>query len=158
VGRIESGKIEVGKKILLLPSKKVTSIKRIIVANEEKNTALSGENVGIVLNEDFNVKRGNVICDVNGSFKIAERVDSEIIFLSYPKGNLTAECGTKEVKINFVESPSIEIGGVTPVIIDFDEPIVVEENKERSFGILQKFVIKDDGLIIGAGVIKKVLK
>ena len=83
---------------------------------------------------------------------------SEIIFLLEPKGELTVECGTNEVKITMESISETNIGWVTEATITLEEPIVIENTNEKIFTTLQRFAIKNNGLVIGVGIVKHILE
>ncbi len=62
-GRLKTGSLQKGKKIVVLPSMKESTIKSVSVAEKQVEQAFAGESVVIELEEDIDVSRGNMIVD-----------------------------------------------------------------------------------------------
>jgi sulfate adenylyltransferase subunit 1 len=60
-GQIESGSVNVGDEIITLPSNEKASVKSILVADKESNTAFKGQPVTISLDKEVDVSRGCVL-------------------------------------------------------------------------------------------------
>jgi sulfate adenylyltransferase subunit 1 len=67
-GKIESGRLEKGEEITVLPSLKKTRITRILHASKEVDAAVSGQSITIELENDVDVSRGNMIVSTNNEF------------------------------------------------------------------------------------------
>ena len=66
VGRVESGSISVGDKVVFLPSNKQSEIKSIEGFNVEPRKSISsGYSAGFTLKEQIFVNRGQIMCKVN---------------------------------------------------------------------------------------------
>jgi sulfate adenylyltransferase large subunit len=61
-GRVAGGSFSTGQKITVLPSGKSTQITSIETADGSKNSASSGESVTILLAEELDISRGDLIC------------------------------------------------------------------------------------------------
>jgi sulfate adenylyltransferase subunit 1 len=57
-----------GEEIMVLPSQKKSTIKRIFHAGQEVDMARPGESVSIELEEDIDISRGNMIVPASNSF------------------------------------------------------------------------------------------
>jgi sulfate adenylyltransferase subunit 1 len=62
-GRLKTGTLQKGKKVVVLPSLKESLIKSVSVADKQVDKAFAGESVVIELEEDVDVSRGNMIVD-----------------------------------------------------------------------------------------------
>jgi sulfate adenylyltransferase subunit 1 len=62
-GRLKTGTLQKGKKVVVLPSLKESVIKSVSVAEKQVDQAFAGESVVIELEEDIDVSRGNMIVD-----------------------------------------------------------------------------------------------
>ncbi len=67
-GKIESGRLQKGEEITILPSLKKSRIIRILHASEEVESAVSGQSITIELESDVDVSRGNMIVSSNNQF------------------------------------------------------------------------------------------
>ena len=62
-GQVESGSIKEGQTIITLPSKETATVKKILVGNEERKEAVTGQAVTIQLDREVDVSRGCVLTD-----------------------------------------------------------------------------------------------
>jgi sulfate adenylyltransferase subunit 1 len=60
-GRLASGKITVGDRVVILPSRTESTVKAIDEADRSLNTAFAPQSVSIRLNDNLDVSRGNMI-------------------------------------------------------------------------------------------------
>ncbi|MBP8593459.1 MAG: sulfate adenylyltransferase [Ruminococcus sp.] len=60
-GQIEAGSVSVGDEVRVLPSEETASVKTILAAGKETETAFAGQPVTIVLDREVDVSRGCVI-------------------------------------------------------------------------------------------------
>lgn len=61
-GQIESGRIQQGEEVTVLPGNEKAAIKRILVSGKDSDYALKGQAVTICLDREIDVSRGCVIC------------------------------------------------------------------------------------------------
>jgi sulfate adenylyltransferase subunit 1 len=64
-GRLASGQLQKGEEVLVLPSIRASKISKIYHANNEIETAKSGESITLELEDDVDVSRGNMIVPAN---------------------------------------------------------------------------------------------
>jgi len=84
VGRIESGALQVGDTILLSPSNHAAKIKTIVHWPESEaptTCAKAGECVGITLEDQFFVERGNLISNVEDAPILTRTIKARIFWL-----------------------------------------------------------------------------
>jgi sulfate adenylyltransferase subunit 1 len=62
LGRITSGRIKKGEKVLILPLNRESRIKEIKFLNRKKSLAKFPESIGLVLDKMSGIKRGQIIC------------------------------------------------------------------------------------------------
>jgi sulfate adenylyltransferase subunit 1 len=68
-GKLVSGSLEVGQKVIALPSLRESTIKSIVHAYEKKSKANAGESVTIELEDDIDVSRGNTLVPVGTPYQ-----------------------------------------------------------------------------------------
>ncbi|MEE2694745.1 MAG: adenylyl-sulfate kinase [Pseudomonadota bacterium] len=85
VGRIESGEVSKGTKLLFLPSNQKAVVQSLEVWPRAKKKYKSGDCVGITLNEQIFVDRGNIASDLITPPKLMNRFESNIFWLSDKK-------------------------------------------------------------------------
>ena len=59
-GQIEAGRIAVGDELTTLPSREKAKVKRILVTDQDRNSAYAGQPVTIQLDREVDVSRGCV--------------------------------------------------------------------------------------------------
>lgn len=172
VGRVESGKLRVNDEIVFLPLNKKSKISSIEIWNKKKSEAEAGESIGITINDDMDIKRGEIIC--SGILpKIVKQFEANIFCLSSKpiKTNekLIFKCTTQEIlctldKINDkfdssnlenITSDCTELNGteVGKVIIKTEKPTVIDNfNHIMQLG---RFVLVKDKETVAGGIIPK---
>ncbi|RKX94237.1 MAG: hypothetical protein DRP84_07340 [Spirochaetes bacterium] len=156
VGPVESGRLKVNQKILILPDRREGEIKTIRDITGESVEAETGQNIGIEICQGkkmlTNISRGNVITTLNSNIKTSRDISGEIFWITAPSGsNLVFECGTASVEGQLVEPKVVNQGEKTYYRILLRKEIAVFP---RSRTILGKIVIKDKGKIIAVGSIQ----
>jgi sulfate adenylyltransferase large subunit len=170
-GRVLSGKVQKGDEVIILPSKARTRIESIKVYQATKDVAKAGESIGLILQDEFNLRRGEVICHPQYSPEIKTKINANIFWMSseplYAENQLAMRCATAEehchierieTKINsstleIIENDSnilreTEVGKVT---IFIDSPMVFEDFNETEE--LGRFVLTRSGEICAGGII-----
>lgn len=174
VGRVETGTLKPGDKILIEPAHKEGEVKSIEMHHEPLNEAKAGDNIGINvrgINKD-DVSRGDVIGKPDNPPTVVKEFTAQIIVLQHPsvitKGytpvvhahTAHAACRfdeilkkidprTGEVKENnpdFIKPGDAAVVKLVPI-----KPIVLE--KQSEFSELARFAIRDMGMTIAAGVV-----
>jgi sulfate adenylyltransferase large subunit len=63
MGRIESGHLVAGSKVLVLPAGRTTAVRQILSHGAEREIAVAGDSVTLVLADDIDAARGDLIAD-----------------------------------------------------------------------------------------------
>ncbi len=87
-GRVESGRISVGDEILLLPAGKTARVKTIeawpVAAQaHEPHEAVAGQSVGITLDRELFVERGNVVSSSAAPAQAGRRLRARVFWLHH---------------------------------------------------------------------------
>lgn len=179
VGRVETGKLKVGDKIVINPGNVQTEVRDIEMHHEKIPEALPHDNIGFNLRIDKEeakkLKRGYVCGPVNNPPTVAEEFTAQIVVLNHPtvisKGYTpvfhihTAQvaCEITEIvkKIDpktggtLAEKPdSIKNGDAAIIQVRPTKPVVVERAKD--FPPLGRFAIRDMGQTVAAGLVIEV--
>jgi bifunctional enzyme CysN/CysC len=81
-GRIESGKVRVGDKVIFSPSNKSTTVKSIEAFNAASRTEIeAGWSTGFTLNEEIYVTRGEIMAHANHAPLVSTRFRANMIWL-----------------------------------------------------------------------------
>ncbi|MFA4856091.1 MAG: translation elongation factor EF-1 subunit alpha [archaeon] len=178
VGRVETGIMRPGDKIIIEPSGVSTEVKTIEMHHEQLKQAVPGDNVG------FNVRgltkgdiaRGDVVGPASDPPTVAKEFEAQIVVLSHPTAipvgytpvfhlhTAQLSCKITEIlrkldpKTGQVkeENPKfLKTGDAAIVRIVPTKPVVVEEYKK--FPQLGRFAIRDMGQTVAAGMVTKVV-
>jgi elongation factor 1-alpha len=180
VGKIETGVMKIGQKVIVLPGRSGTGIEgevRSIEAHHEQlQTAEPGDNVGINIRGvgKKDIARGDVVCDAADPAELVEEFDAQIAIINHPtvvaKGYTPVfHVHTAQVPCQFVELKAKldpRTGQVAEENPDFlkngDVAIVkvkpignlILESAEKNPD-MARFAIRDAGVTVAAGVCKK---
>src|SRR3989344_8388200 len=169
VGRIASGSLKVGDKIIILPKKDEDMIKSIESFNTKKEFVLEGESVGITLKDSKNVDTGMVICKKENLPKVTKEFKARLFWMVNNNldinDNLILRCSTQETKCKIkeiqkrIDSSTLDIleenskllkeTEVGEVIINTDKELIIENF--NNIPELGRFVIIKDLNTAGAG-------
>ncbi len=176
VGRIEAGKVNVGDEVIFLPSRKkasVSSIKEFLV--EGKTAAGAGESIGLVLETETEIGRGEIACRPSEAAPVSDKFKASVFWMSRRpldiEETLLFRCATEEVPARIekieerINSSTLEIleedaclledTEVGEVIIATEKPVVVESfYKTRELG---RFVLVRGHDVVAGGIITHAL-
>ncbi|CAL4324028.1 Sulfate adenylyltransferase subunit 1 [Buchnera aphidicola (Eriosoma lanigerum)] len=174
-GTIASGTIHVGKKVQILPSGLHTSIKKIITFDGNLSIAKSSQPISLVLNDNIDISRGDVIVDVHSMLKPVREVCIDIVWMSetplcLKKNYLIKVAGKKSrvyiknilykrdintFKKQYVES--LYLNDIACVNVIFDELLIVDTYKSNAImgGLI--FIDPISNHTIAAGMIKNLI-
>ena len=175
VGKIETGIMKVGQKVIILPGRSGTGVsgevKTIEMHHEQMSQAESGDNVGVNIRGigKKDIARGDVVCDAAKPATIAQEFVAQIAVISHPtviaKGYTPVfHVHTAQVPCQFVElmekqSPDgtkaanpdfLKNGDVAKVKIRPVGNLVLETQAQNPH--MARFAIRDAGATVAAGV------
>jgi elongation factor 1-alpha len=179
VGRVETGKLKVGDKVIFLPSGKSGEVKSIEMHHEAVTEAQPGDNVGFnVRGIDKNdIRRGDVVGPVSNPPTVVESFTANIQVLNHPSvitvgytpvfhahtaqvacefTELQARLDPKTGQVAEKDPTSLKTGDAAVVKITPKRPLVLEKYKE--FPQLGRFAVRDMGQTVAAGVVVEVKK
>jgi len=177
VGRVETGKLKKGDKVIFNPSAKVSEVKTIEMHHEEIPEAIPGDNIGwnvrgINRNE---IRRGDVCGHVDNPPTVADEFTAQIVVLQHPSAITVGytpvfHCHTAQVASTIIEilkkldpktgatieeNPDyIKAGDAAIIKIKPMRPLVIERVKE--IPQLGRFAIRDMGQTVAAGMVMDV--
>ncbi len=183
VGRVETGVMKVGDKIIVMPAREgkgiVGEVKSIEMHHEAITEAEPGDNVGFNVRgiEQKDIARGDVLGHVNNPPSVATEFTAQLVVLNHPTV-ITAgytpvfHIHTAQVACQFIElvkkiNPAtgetlqekpdfIKNGDVAVVKIKPMQPLVIE--KQKDIPKLAKFAIRDSGSTVAAGMCVDLVK
>ena len=177
VGKIETGKMHVGQKVIILPGRSGKGIegevKTIEMHHESMPDAVAGDNVGINIRGvgKKDIARGDVVCDAAKPAPIVKEFTAQIAVINHPtviaKGYTPVfHIHTAQVPCQFVEliekldpktgqasqkNPDfLKNGDVARVKIKPQGNLVLERQADNPH--MARFAIRDAGATVAAGV------
>jgi len=179
VGRVETGVLKPGDKIIFEPSGAQGEVKSIEMHHKPLSKAEPGDNIGFNVRgiSKTDVKRGDVVGHPDNPPTVAKEFTAQIIVLQHPtvitKGYTPVfHCHTAHFAGKIIElvkkldpktgavvqeNPDMLKPGDAAIIkVQPLQPVVVE--KQSEFPELAKFAIRDMGKTIAAGIVIDVVK
>ena len=170
-GRVESGVIEKGIEIKVLPSEQMTRINSIERFLEDTDRAVAGECIGITTADSVFLERGNVVCLPGAEPTLTNKVSANIFWMAKQDFNRTQKlnirCATQETSCKIerinkrINSSTLEVIEedaevlknleVAEVIIQTKRPLAIRDfNDVQELG---RFVLVHDENICAGGII-----
>ena len=183
VGKIETGIMKIGQKVIVLPGRSGTGItgevRSIEAHHEQLKEGEAGDNVGINIRGvgKKDMARGDVICDAANPAKIVEEFEAQVAVINHPtviaKGYTPVfHVHTAQVPCQFVEIKAkldpasgqvseenpdfIKNGDVAIVRIKPIGNLVLESVEDNPN--MARFAIRDAGVTVAAGVCKSLVE
>ena len=183
VGKVETGVMKVGQKVVVLPGRSGTGIEgevRSIEAHHEQlKEAEAGDNVGINVRGvgKKDLARGDVICDAAHPASMVEEFEAQIAVINHPtviaKGYTPVfHVHTAQVPCQFIELKAkldpatgqvaqenpdfLKNGDVAIVKIKPIGNLVLESSDKNPN--MSRFAIRDAGITVAAGVCKSLVE
>ena len=106
-GQIASGTVSPGDKIRTLPSGKQSTIAKIVTYNGELETAVAGQSVTLVLEDEIDISRGDLLCAADEPAAISKQFETTIIWMNEQAllsgRTYTLQIGTKSLAATITE-------------------------------------------------------
>jgi elongation factor 1-alpha len=179
VGRVETGVLKPGDKVVIMPGNKAGDVKSIEMHHKQLDKAEPGDNVGFNLRGlgKGDIKRGDVLGHPDNPPSVAKEFTAQIIVLEHPtvvtKGYTpvfhthTAHIACKILDIvkkidpktgaTLQDHPEMLKSGDAAIIKCMPtQPLAIEQQSD--FPQLAKFAIRDMGKTIAAGIVTSIVK
>ncbi len=177
VGRVETGRMKPGDKVIFMPAKAVGEVKSIEMHHQEIKEALPGDNIGWNVRgvDKKDIRRGDVCGHTDKPPTVAEEFTAQIVVLQHPSavaagytpvihchtaqvaGQITAILKKLDPKSGqtMAENPDfIKAGDAAIVTIKPTKPMCIE--KVKDIPQLGRFAIRDMGMTIAAGMVQDI--
>lgn len=181
VGKIETGVMKVGQKVIILPGRTGKGvegeIRTVEMHHEQMPSAEAGDNVGVNIRGigKKDVARGDVVCDAASPIPVVDEFVAQIAVISHPtviaKGYTPVfHLHTAQVPCQFIELiEKTDPAGVTTKNPDFLKNGEVAKVRVKPIGNLvletqatnphmARFAIRDAGATVAAGVCIEIKK
>lgn len=179
VGRVESGILKPGMKVVFLPSGIVDEVKTIEMHHEQIPEAVPGDNIGFNIRKSKkeDIKKGDVAGPIDNPPTVAEEFTAQIVVLYHPTAIAAGytpvlHVHTEQVPCKFEEiirtvdprtgqtkedhPKTIKTGDIAVVRLKPMRSIAIE--KVKDVPALGRFAIRDMGQTIAAGMIIDIKK
>jgi len=80
-GTIVSGAVRPGDRVRVLPSGRQTKVTRILCGSEDVDVAQAGQSVTVVLNDDIDVSRGDVLAASDSPPGVADQFEATVVWM-----------------------------------------------------------------------------
>ncbi|UCE98996.1 MAG: 50S ribosome-binding GTPase [Planctomycetota bacterium] len=170
-GRVESGVIEKGLEIKVLPTGETTKVNSIERFLEDSDRAVASECIGMTTSDSVFLERGNVMCLPSDEPTVTDRIAANIFWMTKQElvkdQKLSIRCATQETSCK-VESINKRINSSTLEVIEENAEVlknlevaeVIIKTKKalviKDFNDVQelgRFVLVRDGNICAGGII-----
>lgn len=177
-GRVETGMVAVGDKLLVLPQNEMAHIKAVAIDEMPAQAAYAGDYVNLTLSnfDQQNIAVGYILCDPAYPVPVASRFEARVVIFNitvpitrgYPV-ILHMQCLAEQaVIVKLVAQLHKNTGDVVKkkprcltknsnaiVVVETSKPICVE--MYRDMKELGRFMLRVGGVTIAAGLITKIL-
>ncbi|KQV36086.1 sulfate adenylyltransferase subunit 1 [Massilia sp. Root335] len=82
MGRVESGKVAVGDKLLVQPSGQAATVKEILTFDGPLQQAVAGQSITLTLNEHVDISRGDVLAPAEQPATLLKQVKAEVCWMA----------------------------------------------------------------------------
>ncbi|ENU80544.1 hypothetical protein F975_01598 [Acinetobacter sp. ANC 3789] len=173
-GTIALGEINVGDKVVALPSGKSSTVKEIVTFDGNLQHAFAGQAVTLTLNDEIDVSRGNMLVRADQAAPtISRSVKATVVWMadhSLVVGKLyNLKVGTQTVPakvtaINFrtnvntlehVQVEALELNAIANVTIEFDAPVVFDRYQDSRYTGSFIFIDRLNNVTVGAGMVEE---
>lgn len=160
VGKIESGSLNQGDEIIIMPSLVQTKVKSIEMFNEERTQVHSGESIGFTTTEPVFIDRGNVIGLASKDYNIKQEINCNIFWITKEfTEDFIVRCATQETSAHFkpeiiINSSTLEkkeVAGKNDVLVGnliLSKEFVIDLKVPE----MRRFLILKDDVVMGGGV------
>lgn len=175
-GRVESGILRLGDKVMVQPCAQMASVKALNVDEQSGNTIEAGDSANVLLNPDIpNVAVGHVICDPNIPITVTEKFEAKIILFNitspitvgytamlHSQNNICSVVVAKLVSTLNKSNGSIlktkprmlSKNSSALVVLKVNYPICLE--RYRDVKELGRIMLRVDGVTVAAGMVTEI--
>ena len=173
-GTIALGEINVGDKVVALPSGKSSTVKEIVTFDGNLEHAFAGQAVTLTLNDEIDVSRGNMLVRADqGVPAISRSVKATVVWMADQPlviGKLyNLKVGTQTVPakvtaINFrtnvntleqMQVDHLDLNAIANVTVEFDAPVVFDRYQDSRYTGAFIFIDRLNNVTIGAGMVEE---
>ena len=148
-GLIAAGSVKPGDAVRMLPSGKTSTVARIVAMGGDLDQAVAGQSVAIVLADEIDCSRGDVIAGAESPPQLADQFEATIVWMSdhaltpgrpywlklaTQTATVTVQQPKYQVNVNTMEhlaAKTLELNAIGVATLSLDRPIVFEPYAEN---------------------------
>jgi sulfate adenylyltransferase subunit 1 len=172
-GTVASGSIRVGQRVKVLPSGVESTVARIVTFDGDLQEAGAGEAVTLVLKDEIDISRGDLLLDAQESLPAVQRAAVDVVWMaeqpltpgqSYDikiagkKTRARVDGVQYQVDINNLTQRSVDalpLNGIGLVDLTFDEPLVLDKYQDNPVTGGMIFIDRLSNVTVGAGMVNQ---
>ncbi|MGN6167496.1 MAG: sulfate adenylyltransferase subunit CysN [Solirubrobacteraceae bacterium] len=81
-GMVASGTVAPGERIIALPSRKQSTVERVVTRDGELDLAVAGESVTLTLSDEIDISRGEVLAGVDSAPRVADQFEATLVWMA----------------------------------------------------------------------------
>jgi sulfate adenylyltransferase subunit 1 len=158
MGRIESGHLLAGTEVLLLPSGRRTRVRQILSNGASRELAVAGDSVTLVLADDIDTARGDLIADPMNPPRETRALDVTLVWLGHelmrPGGRYLVQQGSRRILAKVHAPEPLALNDIGQARLTLNAPIFVDSyDSVRTTGSL---ILIDEATnhTVAAGLVK----
>jgi len=141
MGRIESGHVLAGAEVVLLPGGRRTRIRQIVSHGVEREIAVAGDSVTLVLADDIDLARGDLIADAERPPRETRALDLTLVWLGHeplrPGGRYTVQQAARRALARVSADGEVRLNDIVRARLALQAPLFVDPYEEvRATGAL----------------------
>jgi bifunctional enzyme CysN/CysC len=100
-GTLAGGTVRLGDAIRALPSGRTSEVRRVLIGDRDVERAVAGDAVTLVLNDEIDTSRGDVLAARDTSLRVADQLAAHVVWMAeqpmLPGRPYLLKCGTQTV-------------------------------------------------------------
>jgi len=130
MGRIESGHLLIGTEVALLPSGRRSRVRQILTHGASRELAVAGDSVTLVLADDIDLARGDLIADPVNPPRETRALDATLVWLGHealrPGGRYLAQQGSRRVLAKVQSQAPLALNDIGEAHLTLNAPLFVD--------------------------------
>ncbi|KNC11906.1 sulfate adenylyltransferase subunit 1 [Klebsiella sp. RIT-PI-d] len=173
-GTLASGVVNVGQRIKVLPSGVESTVARIVTFDGDLQQAVAGEAITLVLNDEIDISRGDLLLDAQASLPAVQRAAVNVVWMTEQPltvgQSLDIKIAGKKTRArvdaidhqfdinNLTRHPAenLPLNGIGQVELTFDEPLVLDKYLDNPVTGGMIFIDRLTNVTVGAGLVHEV--
>jgi sulfate adenylyltransferase subunit 1 len=158
MGRIESGHLLAGTEVTVLPSGRKSRVRQILTHGASRELAVAGDSVTLVLADDIDIARGELIADPKNPPRETKALDVTLVWLGHeplrPGGRYLVQQASRRVLAKVQADAPLALNDIGQARLTLNAPLFVDSyDAVRSTGSL---ILIDEATnhTVAAGLVK----